>query len=105
MLVVFMLGFSSGLPIALVGGTLQAWFKTSGASLLLIGFSTLIGQPYSYKYLWAPLLDKYALSATLDRRRSWMLLTQLLIVLCIITMSFFEPNMSIQIYKWDIPIL
>src|SRR5690349_14429063 len=83
MLVIFLLGFSSGLPLALAGGTLQAWFKTSGASIVLIGFMTLIGQPYSYKFLWAPILDKFSPTSVLDKRRSWMLGMQVLII-CII---------------------
>lgn len=105
MLVVFMLGFSSGLPLALIGGTLQAWFKTSGASMILIGFTTLIGQPYSYKYLWAPLLDKYAPTARVDRRRSWMIIMQFLIIASIIAMAMFSPQAIVHIFKWDIPVL
>jgi len=105
MLVIFMLGFSSSLPLALVGGTLQAWFKTSGASMLLIGFTTLIGQPYSYKYLWAPFLDKYAPTSLLDRRRSWMLFMQVLIIGVIISMSLFRPDATFHLYQWNIPIL
>lgn len=104
-LVVFMLGFSSGLPIALVGGTLQAWFKTSGASIILIGFTTLIGQPYSYKYLWAPLLDKYSPTSFLDKRRSWMLAMQILIIGLIICMALFNPEAVLQIYKLHVPVL
>lgn len=105
MLVIFMLGFSSGLPLALIGGTLQAWFKTSGASMILIGFTTLIGQPYSYKYLWAPLLDKYTPVAWVDRRRSWMFMMQLLIISLIMAMSIFNPQETIHLFKWDIPVL
>ncbi len=105
MLVVFLLGFSSGLPLALIGGTLQAWFKTSGISIVVIGFSTLIGQPYSYKYLWAPLLDKYAPTALLDRRRSWMVLMQLMIIGLIITMTMYTPDASVKMFNLDIPIL
>lgn len=105
MLVIFMLGFSSGLPLALAGGTLQAWFKTSGASIVLIGFMTLIGQPYSYKFLWAPLLDKFAPTTLLDRRRSWMLLTQLLIIGTIIAMALFNPAATVKILNWQMPTL
>lgn len=105
MLVVFMLGFSSGLPLALISGTLQAWFKTAGASMILIGFSTLIGQPYSYKYLWAPLLDKYAPTAMIDRRRCWMIMMQLLIITAIIAMAMFSPQAMVHIFKWDVPVL
>lgn len=105
MLAIFLLGFSSGLPMALVGGTLQAWFKTSGASIVAIGFMTLISQPYSYKFIWAPILDKYALPGILDRRRSWILLTQLGIISLIVAMAYFSPDLTVKIYTWDIPVL
>ncbi len=105
MLVVLLLGFASGLPIALVGGTLQAWFKTNGASIVAIGFMTLISQPYSYKFLWAPLLDKYAIPGFLDRRRSWILLMQVGIISLIILMSLFNPAETVFIINWDVPIL
>lgn len=105
MLVVLLLGFASGLPIALVGGTLQAWFKTNGASIVAIGFMTLISQPYSYKFLWAPLLDKYAIAGFLDRRRSWILLMQLGIISLIILMALFKPSETVFIINWDVPIL
>lgn len=101
MLVVFMLGFSSGLPLALVGGTLQAWFKTDGANILMIGFMTLIAQPYSYKFFWAPLLDKYAPTKFLDRRRGWLLFMQLAIISVIVAMSCFKPHATL----FNIPIL
>ncbi len=105
MLVIFLLGFSSGLPLALAGGTLQAWFKTSGASIILIGFMTLIGQPYSYKFLWAPLLDRFAPLSFLDRRRSWMLAMQLLLVGIIATMALYNPEATVQIFNWQMPVL
>lgn len=105
MLVVLMLGFSSGLPLALCGGTLQAWFKTSGAGIVLIGFIALISQPYSYKFLWAPLLDKFTPTTLLDRRRSWMLLMQLLIIAIIACMAFFTPDASVTIFNTQVPTL
>lgn len=105
MLVIFMLGFSSGLPIALVGGTLQAWFKTSGASIILIGFISLIGQPHAYKFLWAPLLDRFSPTSLVDRRRGWMLIMQLLIIASIILMALFNPASTVHVFSFDIPIL
>lgn len=105
MLVIFMLGFSSGLPLGLAGGTLQAWFKTSGTSIVAIGLMTLITQPYSYKFFWAPILDKYSLLSFLDRRRSWILLMQLGIVGMIVLMAFFNPEATVKVLKWDTPIL
>jgi PAT family beta-lactamase induction signal transducer AmpG len=105
MLAIFLLGFSSGLPIALVTGTLQAWFKTSGASIIVIGFMSLITQPYSYKFIWSPLLDKYAMPAFLDHRRSWILLMQLCLIATIACMSYFTPQKTLTFFRWEIPIL
>jgi PAT family beta-lactamase induction signal transducer AmpG len=73
---VLLLGFSSGLPLALTGSSLQAWFTQSGVDLLTIGSLTLLGLPYVWKFLWAPLLDKFV-PPLLGRRRGWILLTQL----------------------------
>lgn len=100
-LVVFLLGFSSGLPLALVGGTLQAWFKTSGASIAMIGWTTLVMQPYSYKFFWAPLLDRFAPLSSLDRRRGWLLLSQFTVIVLIVAMAFFNP----QILLYNFPVI
>ena len=91
MLAILLLGFSSGLPLALVGGTLQAWFKYSGIDIVTIGFLGLVGQPYSYKFLWAPLMDRFNLPF-LGRRRGWILFTQILIVLVTIVIAFQDPK-------------
>ncbi len=91
--VVFLLGFSSGLPLALLTSTLQAWFATSGSSVLLVGTLSLIGLPYNYRFLWAPLLDYYRLTP-LGRRRSWMLITQLLLLLGFNGLVWFSPATS-----------
>lgn len=71
-----LLGFASGLPLALSGATLQAWLTTEGLSLKTIGWFSLAGQPYAWKFLWAPALDRYALP-WLGRRRGWMAVLQL----------------------------
>ena len=76
----FALGFSSGLPLALTGSTLQAWFTLSGMNVVAIGALSLVGMPYVWKFLWAPVMDTFAPSAG-SRRRSWILLSQ--IVLCV----------------------
>ena len=88
--VILLLGFSSGLPLALTSTTLQAWFTVAGVSVTAIGWLTLIGQPYFYKFLWAPILDRWALP-WLGRRRSWMLLMQLCIFITVLVMSLFDP--------------
>ncbi|MFU8797402.1 MAG: AmpG family muropeptide MFS transporter [Gammaproteobacteria bacterium] len=92
-LVVLILGFSSGLPLALTAGTLQAWFTVDQADVLTIGFLTLVGQPYVYKFLWAPFLDHYALPF-LGRRRGWMLLTQICLFFTILFMAFLKPTLQ-----------
>ncbi|WP_329742092.1 AmpG family muropeptide MFS transporter [Dyella sp. A6] len=86
-----LLGFSSGLPLALSGSTLQAWFTTAGMSLRDIGWITVIGQAYVYKFLWAPLLDRMRLP-WLGRRRGWVLLMQVVCALALFDMSFHTPQ-------------
>ncbi len=85
-----LLGFSSGLPLALTGSTLQAWFTTSGISIVTIGALSLVGQPYVYKFLWAPLLDRY-IPPFLGRRRGWLMIIQFALLLSIIAMAFGDP--------------
>lgn len=85
------LGFASGLPLALTGGTLQAWATVEQVSLQQIGFLTLVGSAYTLKFLWAPLLDRYA-PPWLGRRRSWIFITQLLLAASIAAMGLFPPD-------------
>jgi len=88
------LGFASGLPLALTGGTLQAWATLDGVSLQNIGFLTLIGSAYTLKFLWAPLVDRYSFPF-LGRRRSWILLTQLLLAGSVAAMGLYSPGSSL----------
>lgn len=90
MLVALMMGFSSGLPLLLTGSTLQAWLKDSGADLALIGAAALIGLPYTLKFLWAPLFDRYTLPV-LGRRRGWLVLSQLAVALALLALSASNP--------------
>lgn len=85
------LGFASGLPLALTGGTLQAWATVEQVSLQQIGFLTLVGSAYTLKFLWAPLLDRYA-PPWLGRRRSWIFITQLLLAISIAAMGLLPPD-------------
>ncbi|WP_430459009.1 muropeptide transporter [Pusillimonas minor] len=85
------LGFASGLPLALVTGTLQAWATVSGVSLQNIGFLTLVGTAYTLKFLWAPLVDRYAPNF-LGRRRSWMFFSQVLLGIFIMAMGMLSPS-------------
>ena len=85
------LGFASGLPLALTSGTLQAWATVDGVSLQEIGFLTLVGSAYTLKFLWAPFIDRFA-PAFLGRRRGWMFVTQVLLALAIMSMALFTPS-------------
>ncbi|WP_103035245.1 muropeptide transporter [Castellaniella caeni] len=89
------LGFASGLPLALTSGTLQAWATVEQVSLQSIGFLTLAGTAYTLKFLWAPLIDRFT-PPLLGRRRGWMLLTQLLLALSIAAMGLFSPGTQLQ---------
>lgn len=88
------LGFASGLPLALTGGTLQAWATIENVSLQQIGFLTLVGSAYTLKFLWAPLVDRYA-PPFLGRRRGWMLLTQVLLALGLLAMGLLSPGQNL----------
>ena len=85
------LGFASGLPLALTGGTLQAWATVEQVSLQEIGFLTLVGTAYTLKFLWAPLVDRYA-PPWLGRRRGWMVFMQVLLALGLFAMGYFSPG-------------
>lgn len=89
--VVLILGFASGLPLGLTGATLQAWYTTEGVDVVTIGFLALVGQPYVYKFLWAPVVDKVSVPI-IGRRRSWIMFSQLLIIGLLITMAFVPPK-------------
>ena len=73
MLICVFTGFSSGLPLYLLLNLLPAWLRSEGVNLKTIGFFALIQFPYTWKFLWSPLLDRYRLP--LGRRRGWMLLS------------------------------
>ena len=76
LVVITLLGFASGLPLALTGQAMQAWLSLDGLDLMTIGFLSLVGLPYTFKFLWAPLMDRFELP-WLGRRRGWLVLTQL----------------------------
>lgn len=84
------LGFASGLPLALTSGTLQAWMTVANVDLKTIGFFSLVGQAYVFKFLWSPVMDRYT-PPFLGRRRGWLLLTQLCLLIAIAAMGFLEP--------------
>ena len=88
------LGFASGLPLALSSGTLQAWLTVEGIDIKTIGFFALAGLPYTFKFVWAPLLDRFE-PPWLGRRRAWLLITQLLLAAACWAMAHFDPKTSI----------
>jgi len=88
-----LLGFSSGLPLALTGATLQAWLTVSGVDLTTIGMFALVGQPYTYKFLWAPLMDRFTIPF-LGRRRGWLVVTQVALLASIAWMGTLAPGQS-----------
>lgn len=90
-----MLGFASGLPLALTSGTLQAWMTVANVDLKTIGFFSLVGQAYVFKFLWSPMMDRYTPSF-LGRRRGWLLLTQLGLLVSIAAMGFLEPGTHLR---------
>jgi PAT family beta-lactamase induction signal transducer AmpG len=90
---VLLLGFASGLPLALTAGTLQAWLAVESIDIKTIGLFTLVGQPYTYKFLWAPLMDRYT-PPFLGRRRGWLILTQLALLGAIAFMGTVNPRES-----------
>jgi len=90
MAAILLLGFASGLPLNLTGSTLQAWLAQSGVDIKTIGIFGLVGLPYLFKMLWAPLLDRY-LPPLLGRRRGWFLIYQLALAVAIAGMGWGSP--------------
>ncbi len=89
--VILLLGFSSGLPLALTGQTLQAWMTVDGVDLSTIGVFTLVGIPYTWKFLWSPAMDRFV-PPFLGRRRGWLLVTQLALAAAIAAMAGLTPH-------------
>jgi MFS transporter, PAT family, beta-lactamase induction signal transducer AmpG len=96
-LIVLLLGFSSGLPLALSGSTLQVWMRESGVDLGTIGLFALVGTPYTLKFLWAPLVDALHvpfLTRAFGRRRGWLVFSQLLLIGAILLLALTDPARS-----------
>lgn len=94
-LVMLLLGFSSGIPIYLVGNTLGFWMRENAIELSTIGFLSWVGLAYSLKFLWAPLVDKLdapLLGRWLGRRRGWMLLSQIVVAVALVGMALVQPQ-------------
>jgi len=93
MLVASFMGFASGLPLLLTGSVLQAWMKDEGVDLGTIGLFALVGLPYTLKFLWAPLMDRFTPNS-LGRRRGWLLIFQVLLISSLVALSLSEPALS-----------
>ena len=93
--ILLLLGFSSGLPFYLTSKTLQAWMTMAKVDLATIGFFSLVTLPYSLKFVWAPLMDRYV-PPFLGRRRGWVLITQILLLLAIAAMSLHDPQQGLR---------
>jgi PAT family beta-lactamase induction signal transducer AmpG len=91
MFMMLLMGYCAGLPLLLIGSTLQAWMSNEGVNLTAIGAFSLVGLPYTIKFLWSPLLDRYELPF-LGRRRGWMILFQALLVISIFSLSLINPR-------------
>lgn len=94
MLVCVFIGFSSGMPLYVAVSLMPAWLRTEGVSLAEIGFFSLVQFPYTWKFLWAPLMDRYA-PPFLGLRRGWMLLTQVALIVMIGWFGFFDPRQDL----------
>lgn len=90
MLVSFVMGFGSGLPLLLTISLLQAWMKDADVDLTTIGLMSLVGLPYTLKFLWAPFFDRFTISI-LGRRRGWLLFNQILLCVSIVILGFSNP--------------
>ncbi|MEP0754250.1 AmpG family muropeptide MFS transporter [Trichocoleus sp. DQ-A3] len=90
------LGFASGLPLFLTSKTLQAWMTVENVNLSAIGLFSLVGLPYSLKFIWSPLLDRFV-PPFLGRRRGWLVLTQAALLLAIAAMALQKPSQALQL--------
>jgi PAT family beta-lactamase induction signal transducer AmpG len=101
MLICVFTGFTSGMPLYLLLNLIPAWLRSEGVDLKLIGLFALIQFPYTWKFLWAPLLDRYVPPIGITgRRRSWMLLTQIGLMAVIAMLGYFSPSREIGAVLW-----
>lgn len=97
------LGFSAGLPLLLILGTLSFWLREAGIDRSTIGYLTWVGLIYAFKWMWAPLVDRLqipVLTKLFGRRRSWLLFAQALIVIGLVGMSSVDPKLELNMVVW-----
>jgi MFS transporter, PAT family, beta-lactamase induction signal transducer AmpG len=100
MAAVLLLGFSSGLPLYLTSRTLQAWMTVAGVNLTTIGLFSLASLPYSLKFLWSPMIDRFAFPF-LGRRKGWLFMTQIALAAAISGMVFAQPPLGLQLLAFN----
>lgn len=96
MATLLLLGFASGLPLLLIGNTLKAWMTLEKVDLGAIGWFSLASLPYSFKFLWSPFLDRFTLPF-LGRRRGWLIVMQVALIVAIALMGFQQPKQALQL--------
>jgi MFS transporter, PAT family, beta-lactamase induction signal transducer AmpG len=94
MLTILCLGLASGIPLGIVLTVLQAWMTKSGIDLKTVGLAVLVQMPYTWKFVWSPLMDRFV-PPFLGRRRGWMLISQILMVVSIVAMGQFDPATAV----------
>jgi PAT family beta-lactamase induction signal transducer AmpG len=94
MLTILFLGLASGVPLGIVLTVLQAWMTKSGIDLKMVGLAVLVQMPYTWKFIWSPLMDRFV-PPFLGRRRGWMLISQVLMIVSIVLMGQFDPARAI----------
>ena len=98
-----LLGFSAGLPLLLVFGTLSFWLREAGIDRTTIGYLSWVGLAYGFKWAWAPLVDRLPiplLTRWLGRRRSWLLLSQAVIMVALVCMALTDPKLALLPMVW-----
>lgn len=96
-LTVLLLGFASGLPLALTGGAMQAWLTVEGLDLVTLGFLVLVAAPYTFKMLWAPLIDRFDVP-WLGRRRGWIVFIQWMLGGALFLMGSVSPVHELRLF-------
>lgn len=97
LIVVTFLGFISGLPLALTGAAIQAWLTLDNIDMATIGFFSLVGVPYTFKFLWAPLMDRFE-PPFFGRRRGWLVLSQIAIAVTLFFLSKISPSQQTETF-------
>ncbi len=95
--IISFLGFASGLPLALTGQAMQAWLTLEKIDIATIGFFSLVGLPYTFKFLWAPLMDRFE-PPFLGRRRGWLIISQLAIAAVLVILSSVSPSQNTETF-------